>query len=141
MGAAETIKEICSHYNVTIPQLANRLGYGRAQGLYDIANGKVKRISAQLIQKLSSEFSDLNKNWLLTGEGEMLNHQTIHATNSTVVGSNIKGNGNQIMHNDLSEMIKLQQGYQELLQKNQDLLLNKDEQINRLISIIEKSTK
>ena len=95
-------------------------------------------------KKQARIFGDLfgiSPNWLLTGEGEMLTHQTIHATNSTVVGSNIKGNGNQIMHNDLSEMIKLQQGYQELLQKNQDLLLNKDEQINRLIAIIEKHTR
>ena len=71
--------------------------------------------------------------WLLSGEGEMLIKQNITAQHSTVVGSNIHGDGNHILHNDFSEMIKLQQGYQALLQA-------KDEQINKLLEIIANNT-
>ena len=72
--------------------------------------------------------------WLLSGEGEMLIKQSITARNSTVVGANIRGDGNHILHNDFSEMLKLQQGYQ-------DLLHAKDEQINKLLEIIANTTK
>lgn len=79
--------------------------------------------------------------WLLSGEGEMMVNQHVTATNSTVVGSNILGDGNHILHNDFSEMIKLQQGYQDLLHEKDTQIRNKDEQINKLLEIIANTTK
>jgi len=90
-------------------------------------------IKEKTIKKITDVYPELNVNWLKTGEGEMLkSDQKIGSvSNSTVVGSNVSGNGIQITHNDLSGMIELQKGYQNMMKKSQ-------EQIDRLLSIIEK---
>ena len=55
---------------------------------------------------------------------------------STVVGANVNGNGNNISNNDASNiagMIELQKGYQDMMKKSQ-------EQIDRLLAVIERLT-
>ena len=44
---------------------------------------------------------------------------------------NVAGNGNQVTTNDIAGLIELQKGYQEMIKE-------KDSQIARLISVIEK---
>ena len=46
----------------------------------------------------------------------------------------VAGNGNTITNNDVAGLIELQKGYQQMLKE-------KDKQIDRLLSIIENSTK
>ena len=85
--------------------------------------------SANKLNNILSAFPELNPDWLMTGEGTMLKNitQTSHGDNSP----NIAGDGNQVTTNDLSGMIELQKGYQEMIKE-------KDSQIDRLISVIEK---
>lgn len=52
-----------------------------------------KSISPDKIEGIAESWPDLNIEWLLTGEGEMLKTQS---TNSVVTG-NVSGNGNQIV--------------------------------------------
>lgn len=52
-----------------------------------------KTIGAEKIQAIALNFPDLNIEWLLTGEGDMLKTQS---TNSVVTG-NVSGNGNQFV--------------------------------------------
>ena len=68
--------------------------------------------------------------WLLTGDGEMLqgnNINRVSGNNNTAVA----GNGNRVTTNDIAGLIELQKGYQEMIKE-------KDSQIARLISVIEK---
>lgn len=73
----------------------------------------------------------------MTGEGEMLNSQIVNATHSTVVGSNIHGSGNRIMHNDTDIKMIIEE-MAEQRKANAAIIQKKDEQIDRLLSIIEK---
>lgn len=52
-----------------------------------------KTIGAEKIQAIALNFPDLNIEWLLTGEGEMLKTQSAN----TVVTGEVSGNGNQIV--------------------------------------------
>jgi hypothetical protein len=92
-------------------------------------------IGKDVINKIITTFPNIDSNWLLTGEGEMLknNQQIGDVAQSTVVGANVNGNGINITNNNFSEMIELQKGYQELLKK-------KDEHISELLSIVNKLT-
>lgn len=74
----------------------------------------------------------------MTGEGEMLRSEqnVSDVSGSTVVGANVNGNGNNISNNDASNiagMIELQKGYQDMMKKSQ-------EQIDRLLAVIERLT-
>ena len=42
------------------------------QAVSSIITGEVESVKGKYVQLLSKKFSDLNKEWLLTGEGEML---------------------------------------------------------------------
>lgn len=56
---------------------------------------------------------------------------SINASNGSTA---VAGNGNTITNNDVAGLIELQKGYQQMLKE-------KDKQIDRLLSIIENSTK
>jgi hypothetical protein len=69
-----------------------------------------------------NKFENIDMNWLISGRGEMLrNNQTTKNVNG-IVENNV--NGNNIQHAIPSD-------YQEIIKK-------KDEQIDRLLGIIEK---
>ena len=48
----------------------------RYQRILDIQNGKVKNISAEVASRIIDAYPQFNIEWLLTGEGEMLNSET-----------------------------------------------------------------
>ena len=67
-------------------------------------------IQPDKMKAIGEKFPELNPMWLLTGDGTMRN---------------------QVTTNDIAGLIELQKGYQEMIKE-------KDSQIARLISVIEK---
>jgi hypothetical protein len=97
-------------------------------------NGSEEYLTDRFLRRFNAAFGDIfSEDWLLNGNGEKLkSSQKIgDVVNSTIVGANVNGNGIRITHNDLSEMIELQKGYQELLKK-------KDDHISELLLIVSK---
>ena len=72
MDASEILKTIIEREGITYSSLSKSMGLKRAQPLYDIRDGKVKRISLNYADKILSAFPEYEKTWILTGEGEML---------------------------------------------------------------------
>ena len=114
-------------------------------GLSKSYMAKVKgSLGSDILEKILTTYPEINCMWLIKGEGEMFrtdsppDDEAIHREDGhTIVGGHVSGNGNNISHNDhdnISGMIDLQKGYQDLLKKSQ-------EQIDRLIGIIEKGGK
>ncbi len=74
MNAKEILERILFEQKITYAELARRMGLTRAQMLYDIRDGKVKKISESYAKKIMEAFpGQYSRVWLLTGEGEMLN--------------------------------------------------------------------
>ena len=139
MTASEKIEKVLMYLDINAKVFSEKLGYERPQIIYDIQKGKTKKISEELASKIVSVFSDISKSWLLAGEGEMLRkgQNVADVSGSTIVGANVSGNGNSISHNDdsnIAGMIELQKGYQEMIKKSQ-------EQLDRLLAVIENLTK
>jgi hypothetical protein len=94
-----------------------------------IANGYISHnkgsIGSEIISKISEQYPELNIDWLLNGKGTMVVNEQKSENNSGVgiIGNNING-GSINDHKVVLEMI--------------ELLKKKDEQIDRLIGIIEK---
>ena len=111
--------------NLTQKEFEDRCGMSNGY----VANIR-KSLGSDKILSIAQQFPELNRDWLLYGEGEMLkvSQSMGDVNNSLVVGANFSGNGNNITHNDsINEMI--------------GLLKKKDEQIDRLLTIIEKMGK
>lgn len=90
----EVIIKLLDYSNLNIKQFSERLGMKRGQAIYDIMSGKTRRISEKLANQIISEFPEINRSWLLTGEGEMLKDYSASSSEHSVsiAGTEIKEN-------------------------------------------------
>lgn len=72
LTTSEILNKILDYTNETKNSLAIKIGLLRSQNLYDIEKGKVKRISSDLSEKIIAKYPNINREWILTGIGEML---------------------------------------------------------------------
>ena len=113
------------------------IGQGKFEAKCGLSNGYVNNIKRSIqpdkLQKISLQYPSLNTGWLMTGEGEMLKTcQSVgDISNSNVSGVNVKGSGININPNAYDALLKIVEANQKVTEKFQ-------EQIDRLISIIEK---
>lgn len=129
MAVKERLRVYIKSLNISEREFCRRIGVSTSY-----VNSIRTSIQPDKMKSIGEQFPELNPMWLLTGEGEMLQkaniNQVLGDSNTTVAG-----NGNKVTTNDIAGMIELQKGYQAMLKE-------KDTQINRLISVIEKlSTK
>ena len=69
------INLILDHVGIKARTFAKHVGV-KYQRILDIQNGKVKNISAEVASRIIDVYPQFNIEWLLTGEGEMLNSET-----------------------------------------------------------------
>ena len=68
----QIIESLAEYFNITVSELAQKAGYERAQSFYDVISGETKNISPKMADKIVATFPEINKDWLLTGNGSML---------------------------------------------------------------------
>lgn len=97
-----------------------------------------KGFGSDKLSNVLNAFPELNRDWLLYGEGDMLKdpiNQEANGDNNTLVAGNSNNVNSpaamQLALNEISEMRKL---IQEQVRNNQD-------QFNRLMSVIDRLTK
>ncbi len=90
----EVIFKLLDYSKLNAKQFSEKLGMKRGQAIYDIISGKTKRISEKLANQIISEFPEINRTWLLTGEGEMLKNTPAVAESHSIsiAGEEIKEN-------------------------------------------------
>ena len=108
MSDIERIKAVINWSGLSSNAFAKRIGYASGGSIYNKNNGS-RDVNLKLITKIANEFPVLNKDWLLTGKGQMLNN-----TDSTIPDPN-----NQIINNQNFDTMTL-------------------DAINRMLAIIEK---
>lgn len=125
MAVKERIREFIKYLKISEREFCRQIGVSTSY-----VNSIRTSIQPDKMKSIGDKYPELNPMWLLTGEGEMLQraniNQVLGDSNTTVAG-----NGNKVTTNDIAGMIELQKGYQSMLKE-------KDAQINRLISVIEK---
>lgn len=130
MGTYERIEQILSHYEINSAQFAVKVGVNK-NWVYDLKIGKVKNISEENAEKIVNAFPEINKIWLLTGEGEMLrtspNLPAPFTQSSTFSGQQLGS-------------VTVPAEAWAIIQAQAESLRAKDEQISRLITLIEKNS-
>ena len=96
-------------------------------------------ISSRSLNKILNVYPQLNEKWLLTGKGEMIkpiNTQKAKGNNSINSNiNNIEGNVT-ISHNDFSNLLELQKGYQDVQKELNERLKTSQKQIDTLLEIL-----
>ena len=72
MDGSYIINNILEYSGLNPKSFSEKIGLDRPQAIYDIQKGKTKNISPNMADKIVSAFPEINRTWLLTGEGEML---------------------------------------------------------------------
>jgi len=125
MNTKERLIEFIDYLNIPISKFEKEC---------DMSNGYIssmrKGLGSQKLNNVLNKYPELNREWLLYGEGEMINQNI-----QTGDGTNIVGDKNNVNDgNALALAINEISAQRRLVEKSQ-------EQIDRLIKIIEKSTE
>lgn len=102
--------------------------------LCGLSNGYIssmrKGFGSDKLNNVLTIFPELNREWLLYGEGEMLNPKVIQNNQN---GDNIQGHSVTVN--------KTEKDYLEIIKRQSEQLSKSQEQIDRLLSIIENFGK
>lgn len=130
MNILDRLNKVIQQTGLSPSAFANKIGYNQSN-LSKILSSK-RDMNANLIKSICIAYPQLNKTWLLTGEGEMFKPtQSIgDITNSTVSGVNVSGTDIHINPDAYNTLLKIVENNQRATEKFQ-------EQIDRLIAIIE----
>lgn len=116
----QRIEQVLKFLDMTARSLAFAIGLKSPQIFYDIKAGKCG-ISKSLAENIQEHFLNISAAWLLTGEGKMTPGASVQQNNQN--GDNYQGDGMTVHKSDADFL---------------SLLKKKDEQIDRLLHIIEK---
>lgn len=72
MNTQERIQMLLNYSGLNPKQFAEKINAKTKQAIYELQKGNTKSISQNMASKILSCFPEVNKIWLLTGEGEML---------------------------------------------------------------------
>ncbi len=128
MSDSERIKKLEEFTGLSLNKLAAAIGIKSPQTFYDIKSGK-HGISKDLADKIKAKYLNINMSWLLSGEGEMITPSVIQNNQN---GDNI--NGHSVNVEQKTEIEK----FLDTIKECHELLRKKDEQIDRLLSLLEK---
>lgn len=136
---SDRVRMMIENEKVTPNKFSQNLGYERSQTIHDILNSKSNPSYDFFYRFAKSEYSEFyDLHWLITGEGEMpkpkVQDQLVSPSSqySQSVENQCKDNENNPMMAEASENIKSLIG---ILNRT---LIEKDKQIDRLLSIIEQ---
>ena len=90
---SEIIASLVQYVGIEIPSLAKTIGVTK-QRLHEIKCGRTKKISLDLANKICAAYPEINKAYLLKGEGELLrsdvgNINVSHSPNANVAGRDL----------------------------------------------------
>jgi hypothetical protein len=120
--------------------------------LCSLANGAVSKMGENTrrstLEKISNAFPELNINWLLTGEGEMLSSPSVVASGNTY-GDNASGNNNVTISGNnsgtlqarISALQKLIEEKDKQLAQKDELLAEKDKQLAEKERLVEEKER
>lgn len=81
------MQAIVDYSGKSIPQLATAVGFKTPQTIRSLLKGDTKTISDSVVMRITSYYPEVDANWLLTGEGEMLKSAVKEAAASTPAGT------------------------------------------------------
>lgn len=106
-------------------------------------------LGSHIIEKIAIEYPELSLDWLITGEGEMLNNDNFNFTSKNVsqtaigginIAGGAEGNKVSVKNGDDSDKQKiLKKDYQKLEKENQKLkekILRLEKQIDKLFAMV-----
>jgi transcriptional regulator with XRE-family HTH domain len=133
----ERIHALLEYSNLSVPKFADYVGFKTPQAVREMLNGRTKTLSDAAQIKLLQAFPAVNKEWLTSGEGKMI--QDSYTQNASE-SRNFTQTGDVNINNNDTALIKAIDeisAQRRLVEKSQQLVEKAQEQIDRLIGLLE----
>lgn len=131
--AKDRIEYLVQESGDTVKAYALLVGL-QPQNLYDIINGKTKGISDNVADKIISKYPEVNRVWLITGEGDAKVDQSGTGNISQYRVTNSPVNPTATVEAFLSEL----GAQRRVTEKALDQFARSQDQIDRLIALLEQ---
>lgn len=123
MGVKERLLDFITSKNLTVAEFERICG---------LSNGYVSKIKNtvgfRILSDITRVFPELDKDWLMNGEGEMLKSSVIQQNQN---GDNIHGESVTVHKSETDKLLETIAACHEIIKK-------KDEQIDKLLSMLGK---
>lgn len=86
MNTSERLSMLIEYSGLNATKFAEKINAKTKQAVYDLLKGKTKSISPDMESKIVSCFPQINRIWLLTGEGDMLKQPSKEENNNELDG-------------------------------------------------------
>jgi transcriptional regulator with XRE-family HTH domain len=125
MNDSQKIEELLHYFRMEQKDFATKCGFDPTI-ISHIKSGKTG-ISKRVLDKILETFQEINKSWLMTGDGDMLKK----TTNQSIIGNNNENCQNIANSNsDIPDWVNI------LLAEKDERIKEKDERIQELKEII-----
>jgi len=126
MNDSQKIEELLHHFRMDQKEFAEKCGFN-PRIVSNIKRG-VCGMSKKVTKQITDAFPDVNKAWLLEGEGPMM-----------LIGAvNMGGEKNTVQNTATESIVR---SYQKIIEKQQEQVDKYQEQIDKLIAVIGKLTE
>ena len=121
------LKETGESYN----SLASNIGVKRTQNLYDIRDGKVKKISFALATLITAKYPNFDIDWLQTGKGEKYKPTPPVIEEAEVLHQN------KTIQNLSEAFLKLTSSHEIVAQTNRELVEGNKKILDRILTSLD----
>jgi transcriptional regulator with XRE-family HTH domain len=129
----DRLKIYLSYKGIRQSKFSEAVGLSKA-----FVNNIVNSIQPSTLDRIAKQFPDLSKSWLLTGEGEMLNTSSVSQRVENSNHVSLYGDANSYSEENINKFLEELASQRKALEKSQEQLSVAQEQINRLITLLEK---
>lgn len=132
----KVVHEILNHTGLNAKAFSDSIGKDRPQWLYNVLNpDNSSGLSVRMVDVICEVYPELSRSYLLTGEGSLLRADKAENIQQNINSSHITQTGN--IEAPTAQMDKLIS----VLAEQSQQVTKAQEQIDRLITIIEKQSK
>lgn len=129
------IQEILVYTGKNAKQFSDSIGKDRPQWLYDVINPeKVTGLSSRMVDMICETYPEFSRSYLLTGEGTLIKTDKAENIQQNINSSHITQNGNVEASANMDKLINV-------LAEQSQQVTKAQEQIDRLITLLERNSK
>lgn len=77
MDIRERMAKLLEYSGLSASAFGKEIGVKTKQAIYELLKGNTKSVSPSMASKIVSRYPEISQAWLLTGEGDMLNHSVV----------------------------------------------------------------
>lgn len=134
---SQIIEEILDYYRINSRNFAEKIGTSPTQ-IYDLQKKKIQKLSPAMIEKIVAAYPEIQRVYLMTGEGDMLRPGAIQHNNGNQNCTITNVDNSTSSSEEISELRSQLKDANETIHALTSMLSNKMSELQSSVDIINK---